>query len=126
MFSVVDHLSGHTAIDADVFSGDKAGLVRAEKQYHMGDIQGVAYPACRLLDGIGAFIYLILIVDPAGGDGVDPDFACQADSQGVGQSGDAAFCRAVGFSLRLTHAVSAGGDVDNTGVRSKIGQKQLG
>ena len=115
MLPMINHLPGHAAVDADIFSGDKAGLVRAEKQYHMGDVQRVTYPAYRLLDGIGAFIYLILIVDPARGDGVDPDFSCQADSQGVGQSGDAAFCRAVGFSLRLTHAVAAGRNVDDAG-----------
>ena len=123
MFPVVDHLSGHTAIDADVFSSDKAGLVRAEKQHHMGDVQGITYSADRLLDGIGTFIYLILIVDPAGRDGINADFACQADSQGVGQSGDTAFGCTVSLSLRLTHTVAAGGDIDDAGAWCKVRRK---
>lgn len=34
---VVDHLPGHPSVDADVFPGDKSGLVGAEKEDHVGN-----------------------------------------------------------------------------------------
>ena len=43
----------------------------------MGDIQGVAYPAGGLLDGIGTFVNGIVGVNPAGGNGVDPDLSAK-------------------------------------------------
>ena len=81
---MVDHLSGHAAVNADVFSGDKAGLLRAKKENHVGDVQRIAHAARRLLRGIGTLIHLIGVVDPAGGDGVDPDPTGQADGQCMG------------------------------------------
>lgn len=38
---MIDHLSGHPFVDADVFPGDKSGLVGAEKEDHVGNIQRI-------------------------------------------------------------------------------------
>ena len=39
---VVDHLAGHAAVDADVFAGNKAGLVAREVKHHVRDVERVA------------------------------------------------------------------------------------
>lgn len=39
---VIDHLPGHPSVDADIFPGDKSGLVEAEKEDHVGNIQMIA------------------------------------------------------------------------------------
>ena len=52
---MVDHKPGLTAINADVLSGDETGFVGCQEQHHVGDVQRIAYTACRLLDGIGTF-----------------------------------------------------------------------
>ena len=49
MVTVVDHQFCLTAIDADIFTGDEAGLLRCQKQHHMGNIQGITDPTGRLL-----------------------------------------------------------------------------
>ena len=54
MFAVVDHELGHAAVDADVFPCNKSRLIRAQKQHHIGNVHGIAYPAHGLLSGIGA------------------------------------------------------------------------
>ena len=38
MIAVIDHQFSHAAVNADVFAGDESGLIRAEKQRHVGDI----------------------------------------------------------------------------------------
>ena len=86
---MVDHLAGHSAVDADVLAGDEAGLVGAEIQHHVGDVQGIAHTTRRLLHGIGTFIDGVLGVDPARGDGVDAHLPRQTDRQRVSQRGDA-------------------------------------
>ena len=86
---VVDHLAGHATVDADVLAGDEAGLVGAEIQHHIGDVQGIAHAARRLLHGIGTLIDGVLSVNPARGDGVDAHLPRQTDRQRVGQGGDA-------------------------------------
>ena len=63
---VIDHLPGHAAVDADVFAGDEARLVRAEEQHHMGDVHGIPHPTGRLLHGIRPFVYPVRRVDPFG------------------------------------------------------------
>ena len=35
---VVDHLAGHSTVDADVLAGDEAGLVGTELLQHIGDV----------------------------------------------------------------------------------------
>ena len=35
---VVNHLPGHAAVDADVLTGDKSGLVGTEKEHHVGNL----------------------------------------------------------------------------------------
>ena len=86
---MVDHLAGHSAVDADVLAGDEAGLVGAEIQHHIGDVQGIAHAARRLLHGVGTLIDGVLSVDPARGDGVDAHLPRQTDRQRVSQRGDA-------------------------------------
>ena len=86
---MVDHLAGHAAVDADILARDEAGLVGAEIQHHVGDVQGIAHASRRLLHGVGTFIDGVLGVDPARGDGVDAHLPCQTDRQRVGQRGDA-------------------------------------
>ena len=86
---MIDHLAGHAAVDADVLAGDEAGLVGAEIQHHVGDVQRVPYPTRRLLHGVGTLIDGVLGVDPARGYGVDAHLPCQTDRQRVGQRGDA-------------------------------------
>ena len=78
---MVYHLAGHSAVDADVLAGDETGLFGAEIQHHVGDVQGIAHTARRLLHGIGTFIDGVLSVNPAWGDGVDAHLSCQADRQ---------------------------------------------
>lgn len=86
---MVDHLAGHSAVDADVLAGDEAGLVRAKIQHHVGDVQGIAHTARRLLHGVGTLIDGVLSVNPARGDGVDAHLSRQTDRQRVVQRGDA-------------------------------------
>ena len=86
---VVDHLAGHSDVDADVLADDEAGLVGAETQHHVGDVQRVLYPTRRLPHGVRTLLDDVLGVDPAWGDGVDTCLSGQPDSQRVGQGGDA-------------------------------------
>lgn len=53
---MVDHKPGLTAINADVLAGDETGFVGGQEQHRVGDVQRIAHTACRLLDGIGAFV----------------------------------------------------------------------
>ena len=59
MLTMVNHLLGHAAVDADVLAGDEASLVGAEEQHHVGDVHRIAYTTYRLLSGIGAFVFCI-------------------------------------------------------------------
>ena len=122
---VVDHLPCHAAVDADVLARDEAGLVRGQEERHVGDVQGMADASGGLLGGVRALVDGVGRVDPAGGNGVDPDPACQADGQGVGQSGNAAFCGGVALTLGLAHPVPGGGNVDDAGPGGKVRGKEL-
>ena len=79
MLPVVDHEPGHAAVDANVFSGNEAGLVGTEEQRHFGDVLRLAHPAHGLLSGVRAGDVAARGVDPTGGDAVHPGFARQAD-----------------------------------------------
>ena len=82
---MVNHLSGHSAIDADVFAGDESRLVGAEEQHHIGDVHRVAHTTCGLLCGIRSIVFLIVCVNPARRDGVDPCLASKRDGKGMGE-----------------------------------------
>ena len=71
MVAVVDHEPGLAAVDADVLAGNKASLVGGQEQHYVGDVQGIAHPACGLLDGVGAFVESVSGVDPAGRIGIN-------------------------------------------------------
>ena len=64
---VVDHKPGLTAINADVITGNETGLVRGQKQNHIGNIQGASDPSRRLLKRVGTLVDGVCGVDPAGG-----------------------------------------------------------
>ena len=83
VFAVVDHETGLTAVDADVFTCDEAGLVRGKKQDHICNIHGIAHSSYRLLEGIGALVDRVPGFDPAGGYGVDTDFPGKTHCQGM-------------------------------------------
>ena len=107
MFAMIDHLSGHAAVDADIFTGDESGFVRTEEQYHVGDIQRIANASCGLLDGVRAVIDGKVRVDPTGRDGVDAHLTAETDRQCVRKRGDTALGGGIAFALRLAHAVAA-------------------
>ena len=52
IIAMIYHLSGHTAIDTDVLSRNETCLVGAEKEYHIGNVHGIAHSPCWLLNGI--------------------------------------------------------------------------
>ena len=84
MVAVVDHLTGHAAIDADVLARDEACLLATEEEDHVGYVHRVAHPARGLLNGIGTFVSGICRVYPTRRDGVDPGPPCQTYRQCVG------------------------------------------
>ena len=65
VIAVVDHLSGHSPVDADVFPGDESGFVGTEIQDHMGYVHRISDTSGRLLDGIRALIDRVIRVNPA-------------------------------------------------------------
>lgn len=69
---MINHLSGHAAVDADVLACNESCLVRAEEQHHIGDVHRVAHTSCRLLYGIWTIVFLIVCVNPSWRNGVDP------------------------------------------------------
>ena len=117
---MVDHLTSHAAIDADVLARDEASLVATEEEHHMGNVHGVAHAAGRLLRGIGAFVHGVGGVYPSGGDGVDPRPPRQAHGQGVREGGNASLGGRVALGLRLAHAVARGRDVDDGCALSQV------
>ena len=108
---MIDHEPGHAAIDADVFPCDEACLVGAEEEHHVRDVQGIAHPLDRLLDCVRPLVDAEGSVDPAGRDGIYPHLAREADSQRMGEGGDAPFGRRIAFRLRLAYAVAGRGDI---------------
>ena len=124
--SVIDHLLGHTAVNADILTVDKAGHIGAKVEHHIGNVGRVADTTRGLLHGIGALIHRILIVDPARGDGIDTHLAGKADSHGMRQSRDAALGRRVAFGLRLAHTIARGGNIDHGSTRCEMRHKHLG
>ena len=122
---VVDHLPGHAAVDADVFAGDEARLVRTEEQHHVGDVHGIAHPTGRLLRSVRPLVYPVRRINPAGGDRIDPHPPSEADGERVGQGRNPALGGGVAFGLRLAHAVSGGGDVDDDAAGGEVRRKQL-
>ena len=62
---MVDHQLCHAAVNADVFSGNEARLVGAEKHHHIRDIHRIPDTPGGLLQGIRAFIHRIGRIDPS-------------------------------------------------------------
>ena len=123
---MVDHLFRHAAVDADILPCDKPGLGGTEKEDHVGDVQGISHPSRRVLGGVGSRVLSKSGVDPAGRNGIDADVSGETHGQGVGEGGNAAFGSRVALRLGLAHPIPGGGDIDDGGAGSEIGQKQLG
>ena len=79
-----------------------------------------------MLDSVRTVVYGEIGVNPAGRDGVNPDFARKTDRKRVGQRGDTALGRGVALGLGLTHAVARGRNVDDRCTGREIGRKALG
>lgn len=70
----IDHLFCHSSVNRNVFSINEIILFLTEEQAHAGDILRFAHPSGRMLGMIlGAKLVVILILYPAGGDGVYRD-----------------------------------------------------
>ena len=67
---MVNHLTGHASVDADILACDEAVFVGAEEQHHIGDVHRVANTSCRLLHSICAFVFLKVRVYPSRRNGV--------------------------------------------------------
>lgn len=122
---VIDHLPGHTAVDADVLAGDEARFVRTEEQHHVGDVHGMAHPTGRLLRGIRPLVDPVRRINPARRNRIDPHPPGEADSERVGQRRNPALGGGVAFGLRLAHAIPRRGDVDDDAAGGKVLSKQL-
>ena len=103
---MIDHLAGHAAIDADVLARDESGLVGAEIEHHIGNVQRIPHTTDWLLCGIGTFIDGVGDVNPTRRDGVYTYLSGKTDSQGMSQRRNAAFCCRIAFRLRLAHTVA--------------------
>ena len=68
MVSVIDHLLGHAAVDADILTRDKPCHVRAKIEYHIGNVKRIPHSARRLLRSIGSIVNGVLVVYPTGRD----------------------------------------------------------
>ena len=75
MIAVIDHLTCHTAVNADILARNKTCHIGIEIEHHRLILR-IANSACRLLHSICPLIYSIVIIDPTGRDGIDPRTAC--------------------------------------------------
>ena len=103
---MVNHLSGHSTIYADVLASDETSLFGTEEKYHVGDVERIADSACRLLIGIWPLIHFIVRIYPSRRDGIDTSLACKTDGKGMCECCNTALRCRVAFCLRLTPAVS--------------------
>lgn len=126
MIAVVDHLTSHPAVNADILARDEACHIRAEIQHHIGDIGWISNPAYRLLHGICAFVNAVIIVDSPGRDGIDPHLAGKTDRKRVRERRNTALCGCVALGLGLAHPVSGGRDVDDTCPFGKMRCEEFG
>ena len=72
---MINHLTGHSAIDTDVFARDETSLIGAKVKNHVGNIQRIAHTTSWLLHSIGTFINSVGGVYPSRRDRVDTDLA---------------------------------------------------
>ena len=78
-----------------------------------------------MLKSVWTGIFGIGGVNPAGGNGIDPDFSCQADRESMGKGGNASFGGGVAFRLGLAHPVSGGREIDDGCTGGEIGEEEL-
>src|ERR1700730_16881951 len=104
---LVDHLSGHPAVNHEIGSCHKTRAVAIEeKGDHFRDILGAAHASCRMLEMVLAPQLAFLLTphdDPAGADAVHPHLGSEADCQSMGQSHEPALAGRIGFGVRLGH-----------------------
>ena len=103
---MVNHLSGHSTIYADVLACDETCLFGTEEKYHVGNVERIADTSCRLLIGIGTLIYFIVRIYLSRRDGIDTSLACKTDGKGMCECCNTALRCRIAFCLRLTHAVA--------------------
>ena len=77
---MVNHLSGHSTIYADVLACDETCLFGTEEKYPVGNVERIADSACRLLVGIGTLILFIVRIYPFRRDGIDTSLACENEN----------------------------------------------
>ena len=53
---MVNHLSGHSTIYANVLACDETSLFGTEEKYHVGNVERIADSACRSLVVIGTLM----------------------------------------------------------------------
>ena len=110
---VVNHLACHAAVNADVFTGDKARFLGGEIADHVGDVERMAYAPCEVLRGVCAFVGGIGGVNPTWRNGVYANPSSETRRERVRQGRNATFGRGIALGLGLAHAIARGGDVDN-------------
>src|SRR6201999_4079055 len=101
----VDHLARHAAVDDDIGAGDEARALAVEQEGdHVGDIVGLADTPRWMLRMVAPLERRIACrLDPAGTDAVHAHVRSKTDSEGMSESGYAAFRSGVGFGVRLRH-----------------------
>lgn len=104
--AVIDHKTGHSAVDADILTGDETSLVGTEVEDHIRNVHRIADTTGRLLHGIRTFLDCVSSIYPTGRNRVDAHLPGQAHGKSVSQRSDATFGRGVTLGLRLAHPVS--------------------
>ena len=110
---MVNHLLGHAAINTDILTRNKAGLVATKEQHHMGYVHGISHPTGRLLDGIGTFVNGISRIYLTRRNGVYPCSSRQAYRQCVRECRNAPFGCRIALGLRLAHTVERRRNIDD-------------
>lgn len=104
---MIYHLAGHPPVDTDILTCNKPSLIRCQEQYHIGNIQGIAYTASRLLCRIRSRILFKVRIDPARRNGIHPDASpAEAHCQCMSEGSNAALGGRITFGLGLAHAIS--------------------
>ena len=83
IIAVIDHLTGHASIDADVLTSDESCLVGTQVEHHIGNIHRIAHTTHWLLNGIGAVIVGASSIYPTRRYAVHSNPARQTDCEGM-------------------------------------------
>ncbi len=61
---MVNHLTGHSPVNANIFASDESRFFARKEKQHVGNIERIPDAARRLLSGIGAIINFEIRIDP--------------------------------------------------------------